>query len=355
MTGDTTRSPGRIVVATLALSLTITGAGCGTSAKLPGAAGSAGGSTSANQSVAGPTLGYVWDSTASAVRIVAGVSTAASLDRALYTGVYQAGYISQLKRYALLINKQGEIYLVTLPGGEPRKISDQLSARQQVALSPTGNQALVYGTDLSSLTWIQGLPNNPNLVTINLPGSTTANRAAVSDSGLALIAGTQVDGSSRVQSVTPTGSTANILTTGQLGGLAFLPRSTSALIADASQNNVLLASGLDGSASMSLIAGAADGIAQPAAVAASADARWAVVANRQNLTVTRIDLTHQAPTAQVQCDCSPTILSPLLGNSTFLVTPLDAGSVSLFNGEGVKPRLLFLAGVQPGSKQGMMR
>ena len=355
MTNKMCLSQESITMAAVVTSLLITSLGCGTSARLPGASGSTGGASSANQVIAGPTLGYVWDPTASAVRIVAGVSTAASLDRSLYTGVYQAGYISQLKRYALLISKQGEIYIVTLPGGEPRKISDQLSPQQQVALSPTGNQALVYGTDLSSLTWIQGLPNNPTILTAHLSGSTTANRAAVSDGGLALIASTQADGSSRIQLVTPSGSVANLVTLGEFGGIAFLPRGNGALLADASQNNVLLASGLDGSPSVSVVAGAVDGIAQPIAVAASGDARWAVVANRQNPTVTRIDLTHQMPASQVQCNCSPTLLSPLLGNSTFLVTALDAGSVSLFNGEGVKPRLLFLAGVQASSKQGMMR
>jgi hypothetical protein len=343
-------------VAATVLALFLMGnVGCGTSFTTPSGPANPG-SFSTNEPVSGPLIGYVWDPSAAGVRPILGVSAAASMGAALYADSgYSAAVISQLRRYALLTNKEGQTVLVNLPNGEPQRLVNQVSTRQQAAISPSGNSALIYATDLSTLTLIQGLPRTLSMQTINLPASAAAERAAIGDTGLILIASTQADGTSVVRSITPGGTTAAVATVGQLGGLAFLPHSTSALIADAAQNAVLLASGLGGALGISQVAGIGDGIAQPMAVAASADGRWAVVANRQGSTIVRFDLTSRAPTSQVQCSCSPNVLLSLAGNSVFLLTPPGAGSLSLFDGDAAKPRILFIPGIQTASAQGMMR
>ena len=99
----------------------------------------------------------------------------------------------------------------------------------------------------------------------------------------------------------------------------------------------------------------AGGIAQPMAVAASSDGRWAVIANRQTSTIVRVDLASRAPTRQVQCSCSPTILLSLAGNSVFLLTPLGTGPLSLFDGDAAKPRILFIPGNQQANAPGIVR
>ena len=82
---------------------------------------------------------------------------------------------------------------------------------------------------------------------------------------------------------------------------------------------------------------------QPMAVAASSDGRWALVANRQGSSVVKVDLTHQAPISHAQCNCSPTILLSLAGNSVFLLTPPGTGPLSLFDGDAPQPRILLIA------------
>ena len=349
------KKPPNVASGVLALFL-MGSVGCGTSFTPPSGPGNQGGSFATNEPVSGPLIGYVWDPSALGVRPILGVSAAASMGAALYADSgYSAAVISQLRRYALLTNKEGQTVLVTLPNGEPQTLVNQRSALQKLALSPSGNAALIYASDLSTLTLIQGLPGTPRPQTITLPGSAAAERAVVGDTGLILIATKQADGTSLVRSVTPSGSTATVITAGQLGGFAFLPHSTNALIADAAQNAVLLASGLGGTPGISRVAGLADGIAEPMAVAASADGRWAVVANRQGSTIVRVDLTNRAPISQVRCSCSPNVLLSLAGNSVFLLTPPGAGSLSLFDGDAAKPRILFIPGIQTASARGMMR
>jgi hypothetical protein len=344
-----------VTVAVLALSL-MGNVGCGTSIGSPSTAANPTSNFSTTAPISEPLIGYVWDQSAAGLRPIFGVSAAASMGAPLYAGgSYNGAFVSLLRHYALLANKDGQIALTILPNGEPKKLLDRLSSKQQVAVSPSGKAALIYAPDLSRLTLIQGLPSAPSLQTINLSGSIAPAKAVVGDTGLILIEITQADGTSTVTSITPSGTAATIATAGLLGGLAFLPHSTSALIADTAQNVLLLATGLGESPSISRLAGPADGVARPMAVAASSDGRWALVANRQGSTVVKVDLTHRAPISHAQCNCSPTILLSLAGNSVFLLTPPGTGPLSLFDGDAPQPRILLMPGVQQPRAQGMIR
>jgi DNA-binding beta-propeller fold protein YncE len=344
-----------VAVSVLALSL-VGNVGCGTSIGSPATAGNPISNFSTTAPVSEPLIGYVWDQSAAGLRPIFGVSAAASMGAPLYAGgSYSGAFVSLLRQYALLANKDGQIALVTLPNGEPKKLLDRLSSKQQVTVSPSGKAALIYAPDLSRLTLIQGLPSAPSLQTINLSGSVGPAQAVVGDTGLILAATTQGDGTSTITSFTPAGAEASIETVGQLGGMAFLPHSTSALIADEAQSVLLMASGLGGTPSISRIAGSSDGVAQPTAVAASSDGRWAIVANRKASTISRIDLTGRVPASHIQCKCSPTVLLSLAGNSVFLLMPNETGSPSVFDGDAAQPRILFIAGLRQTSTQGMIR
>jgi hypothetical protein len=356
MLGTANSIRARTLIAGVLALFVMSNLGCGTTTGTRSIPGSSTGSFSPNQPVSGPLIGYVWDQSSTGLRPIFGISGAASLGTPLYTGSGYSGAVVSLRRqYALLTNTNGQIALATLPNGEPLELVEKLSTKQQATVSPSGNAALIYAPDLTTVTLVQGLPGTPKLQIINLPGSVAANRAVVGDSGLMLIATTQPDGTSAIRSLTPSGTSAPIVTASRLGAFAFLPHSTNALIADAGQNVVLLASGVGGTSSISQVAGIADGIAQPLAVAASSDGRWAVIANRQGSTIVKVDLTHRAPTIQVQCSCSPAVLKSVAGNSVFLLTELGTESISVFDGDAAKPRILFIPGLQRASLQGMIR
>lgn len=326
--------------------------GCGTPAGGPPAPGSAAGNFSPNQPVSAPLIGYVWDQSASGLRPILGVSGAASLGNLLYAdNSYTGAVVSVRRQYALLTNAKGQIALTSLPNGEPQYLMDRLSNNQQTTVSPSGNAALIYARDLSTVTLIQGLPAKPTLQTINLPPSLTVNLAAVNDSGLMLIATTQADGTTAIRSLTPASASASIVTVSQLGALDFIPRSTSALIADSGQNVVSLATGLGDTPRISRVAGAADGIAQPLAVAASADGHWAVIANRQGSAIVRVDLTNKVPATKLECGCLPAALIRLAGNGVFRLTELGTGSVPVFDGDAPSPRIVFIPGIPGAASQ----
>jgi hypothetical protein len=330
--------------------------GCGTNPGTHSTAGNTGGNFAPGQPVSGPLIGYMWDQSAAGLRPVFGITGAASLGAPLYTGhAFAAAAVSLRREYALFTNTKGQVALATLPSGEPVQLLDQLSAKQQATVSPSGNAALIYAPDLTTVTLVQGLPGAPVLRTIDLPASVTAQAAIVGDSGLILIASTLPDGTTPIRLVTPSGTSSQIVTVNQLGGFAFLPRSTSALIADAGQNVVLLASGLGTAASISRVAGSGDGIAQPLAVAASSDGRWAVIANRQGSTVVKIDLSSRTPSDKLQCSCAPAVLTSLAGNSVFVLTKPSTESISVFDGDAAKPRILFIPGIPQTAGQGMLR
>jgi hypothetical protein len=336
----------RKAVACSLLLLQLAASGCGTS----GTSGSGPATFLSKGPVSGPVIGYAWDRAASGLRPIFGVSGAARLGAALYANQSFNGAAASVRRqFALLTSTKGEVFLTALPNGRPSLLSAKLSMQPQITLSPSGNAAIIYAHDLAAITLVTGLPTSPALQTILLPA--TADRAAVGDSGVILLATTQSDGTSALRWLAASGATAPITTLSQFGAMAFLPKSTSAVVADAGQNAIELASGLGSAASISQIASSADGLARPVAVASSSDGRWLVIANQNGSSIVRVDLTGSTPTSSLPCGCSPALLAPIAGNDVFRLTELGAGPLSVFDGDAVKPRVFLIAGVQANSSQ----
>ena len=341
----------RTAIACGLLLLQLAASGCGTSGSTSGS----GPATFLSKGpISGPVIGYAWDRAASGLRPIFGVSGAARLGAALYANQSFNGAAASVRRqFALLTSTTGEVFLTALPDGQPSLLSPKLSTQQQIALSPSGTAAIIYAHDLTAITLVTGLPMSPALQTIHLPA--TADHAAVGDSGLILIATTQTDVTSALRSLAASGVTAPITTLSQFGAMAFLPKGTSAVVADAGQNAIELASGLGSATSISQIASSADGVARPVAIASSSDGRWAIIANQTGSSIVSVDLSGNTPSSSVQCSCSPALLASIAGNDVFRLTELGAGPLSVFDGDAAKPRVFLIAGVQANSSQGMIQ
>ena len=328
--------------------------GCGTSpnSSSPGPAGA----TLVHAGALSPSvIGYAWDQSVPGLRPIVGVSGASSLGAPIFgDDKYASAVTSAQKQYALLTDVKNRLFLALLPLGQPMALSDGLSSKQQVRLSPSGSAALIYAPDQSSVILIQGLPQTPQLETISIPRSVAVNQAAVGDTGLVVIATGAPGGTVVIRSLATSGTLGQIATLSRFGGLSFLPRSTSLVMADGGQNTVLLASGLPNSTTLSQVADATQGIHQPFLLAASSDGRWATVAN-QDASFVRVDLTmHSAPSV-AKCGCSPTALIPLSGNSAFLVSDLSAGPLWMFDGDPVGSRVVFIAGLKQSATAGGLK
>jgi hypothetical protein len=298
-------------------------------------------------------LGYAWDKSVPGLRPIVGVSGASSLGTPIYGDEkFNSAVISAQRQYALFSNTANRIFLALLPSGQPTALTDGLSSDQRITLSPSGSAAVIYAPDQRRLILVQGLPGSPQLQTIPWPASAAAaDEAAVSDSGL-VVTGTRIAGGNMVvNSLTASGTAGQIATLSAFGGFAFLPQSTSLLLADAGQNTLFLAAGLPNATTLSPLAGFGQGIRQPLLVAASADGHSATLVNG-DASLVRIDLTMKGSPSVVKCNCSPTVMIPLSGNAVFLVSDLSAGPLWMFDGDAATPRVVFIAGLQQSATAG---
>jgi hypothetical protein len=305
----------------------------------------------ASNTATGPVLGYVWDQKASGLRPILGVPGAAQFGSPIYGG---AGYNSATacpdKKYALLTNSSGQASMAPLPSGVPVQIADHLSTKERIAISPSCSAALLYAPGASSAILVLGLPAKPKVQTLDLSQAGLVTAAAVSDTGLVLAASSQTAGGIAVQAISADGTASQVTAVAGLGGMTFLPSAQNALIADAGRNTILLASNLPGSTTLNQVATTADGISQPLAVASSADGRWLIVANQNGAAVLRLDLTRQSASDQVACSgCTASKLTPLGGNSSFLLSDVGSGPIWTFDGDSPSPRIVFIPAIKSAS------
>ena len=323
----------------IALALTLYLSGCSSSSLSPSHSASA----NANATLpTGAVAGYVWDSRVRGLRPVIGTLGAASLERPVAGPAFRSAAPCPSHGFALAADATGSIIAIVLPSGQAAKVGDAVAADQQIALSPTCSDGLVYSPSRGSGLLISGLPSSSRAQTLTMSAPGSLNGAAVSDSGAILLAVTKSDGTTLLKILSPTGVAETLSTSLQkVGGIAFLPGTDSAIVADSAANTVYLGKQLSSGPSFTTIAAAAQGVLNPRAVAASADGHFAFVANGAGNSLLRVDLTSNAAPLPIACRCSPTELIPLDGNS-FQITDPAAGVIFALNGGGQIPRTVFI-------------
>jgi hypothetical protein len=255
--------------------------------------------------------------------------------------------------FALAGDAGGNVFAIALPSGQPAKVGDPVAGDQQIVLSPTCANGLVYSPSRGSGLLISGLPSSSRVQAITMSASGPVAGAAISDSGAILFAVAKSDGTTSLEILSSTGAAQTLSTSLQkVGGIAFLPGSDSAIIADSVANAVYLGKQLSSEPSFTAIAASDQGVSNPRAVAASVDGHFAFVANGAGNTLLRIDLSSNAAPVPIPCRCSPTELIPLVGNAGFQVTDPAAGVIYALNGDGHTPRTVFIPTDKVGTATG---
>lgn len=311
--------------------------------------------TASNQAASGPMLGAWWDSDRKGLRATYGVLGAAQQGPPAYAdGTYSGAAVCGRKSFAILTSPSGEMSFAHLPLGRPSVIATNGPPSPAIAFSPSCATLIAYAHGSSKALLIQGLPSAPKVAAVTLPAGLEDVR--VSDAGAILVAVPATDGATAIKVLAPGSATAQPVTVlSRFGGMAFLPGSDSAVLADAAANTVLEASHLTGNLSLAQIAGESDGVANPVAAAASADGRWVAVANSNGSSVLRLDLAGQTAPLRALCRCTPTELDPLAGNLAFRITEPGSGTVWAFDGNGPEPRIVFLPAEPLSTGQGARR
>jgi len=306
--------------------------------KLPG------GSTPAGTTVSnGAGMGLVWNSSDSTLRALVGVPGSSQLGAALFpAGAFSTGAFASQTQTALLIDAKGNLKVMTLPSQQPVSLSGIVSPSAQISFSPHGGYAVVFAQGSTSMVQVTGIPQAPSATVIT--STVPIQGAAISDAGTLLVAANSAAAGVTVSATTANGTRSTLANLGGYGGMSFVPGSEDSLIADSAANKLAR---LHNGVATTLATGAA-GLNLPVAVAASQDGHWAVVADRADGSVLRVDLTGATPPDQSTCTCSPTELSALSGNAVFEMVAPGNTPGWMIQADSPTSRVLFIPQVRSG-------
>jgi hypothetical protein len=290
-----------------------------------------------------PLLGFVWDPTSSTLRQVDGVPGAALGGAAfLLNPGFTAAAITPNQKVALLTNGTGAVYYVALPPAHlPFALASGLAADVRVAVSPSGENAVVYSPSATSTFVITSLSTFPEVREVaSLAGVTGIFNAIVSDTGTLLVARTTASGVS-ISTTALVAQLTPVAAIGQLGGMAFLTGTETAVLSDA-QNSVLWkVSGIGGPVSLSLLANSADGLSQPGLVAVSLDGKTTWVISGGSSSILQFSLTAAGhPTASLEAPFPITGLARLNGRSVFALQGPPEGALFVLDGDWPAGRIV---------------
>ena len=245
--------------------------------------------------------------------------------------------------FALGSDTSGSVFAMALPSGPQTKLGDAVASDQQLTLSPSCANGLVYSPSRGSGLLISGLPSSPRVQSIALSTSGPVSGAAISDSGAILVGALKADGTTSLEMVSANGAAQMLpYSVARIGGMAFLPGADSAILADAAINTIYFGKQLSSAPSFVPVAASAQGVSSPRAVASSADGHFAFIVNGAGNHLLRIDLNTAAAAVPIPCGCAPTELLPLAGNAGFQITDAAAGVIYALNGDGQTPRTVFI-------------
>lgn len=294
----------------------------------------------------GPQLGYIWSATERSLRPILGVPGSSLIGQSIVpAGTYISGAAAGIT--GLLQESDGALVSLHLPSATPIPAAGGIAPNSTLRLSPSGTAGIAYANS-ANIALITGLPDAPKTQTLHAPANLLS--AVVSDNATVLTA--SASGSSVLLSVAHATQPTSVTTVSQLGGINFIPGSDDALITDAAHNTLTLLRNLNSAPAPQSIA--VTGFNHPTAVAASRDGHYAIIANRGNKYLIRIDLTGATAPTITACNCQPTLLQNLEGNATFRITEITTGPTWLLTAEDT-PHTLFIPAFKATAKAGGAR
>lgn len=267
-----------------------------------------------------PALGYIFDTSARALRPILGIPRAASVGEPFRSGFsIQSAIVLGGSSQALAISSGGSASLIDLTGRIPVAVLPLVGHAQALYSSPRGTAAAVLTENWVGFVTGIGL-GDPQVAGLALDTQPVA--ASVSDDGMYLIAALQ-DGSILI--VGHDGSRTSIAPPSPVSRVAFRPGSTDALAVTADNRAWLVQSG-----AMTQIAGPDDGLTEPMGLGFLPDGNRAVIANSNGMILT-VDVRSGAKSSAT-CSCNPTRLEPMASPGVFRLTEAPAQPQYMFDG-----------------------
>ncbi len=255
--------------------------------------------------VEGPVSGYVFDSSAPALRPIMGVPGASLFGAPLDFGfAISSAYAAPRQDAAFVMAADGSLHVFGLDRGvaTERSVGNLISSPQSVVFSPSGTSAALYAG--GSIQVVTGLPNSPAVSGgMDLPSGTVPDSLALSDDGSVML----VSANKAVRLYGSFADMGKVMDTAGPAILAFASGGHDAAIADPAGAGVVLFHDLTGAGNSQVLAATDDTISTSSALAFSADGTSLLLASSAARSVTAFDLAAGVRNA-IACTCSPKTL-----------------------------------------------
>jgi hypothetical protein len=293
--------------------------------------------------IAGPVIGFVWDSSARALRPVLGIPGASTLGDPLgdplNTGLaLSSATVAPHQDSAIAFAADGSLHLLRLGAGVTEVLCGACPSTADAAVfSPSGTAVALYSAGRAQI--VTGLPGAPVAGASFEVGASRdhalAPPLALSDDGAWLLASSRV----AVNLFGSNGGPRQLLATGPGALVAFAAGSHDAAIADPSGAALMLFHDVAGESTQQALA-APDEVRQAAALAFSADGSRLFLASRADQSIAAIDIASGTSTVSA-CNCA---LSGLVSMGNVLrLNELGNGPLWLLDASGsAAPKVVFV-------------
>jgi hypothetical protein len=296
------------------------------------------------QRIDGPVLGFSVDQTAG-IRPILGLPGSATLGPPVISAEGLDGVtLSPARDYALGLLARGRavVLLKNLRSTAGAAVLDVTPGPTRIAISPSGDAAVLYYAETARVQVLAGLPESPavawSLQLAGLSGSPAA--LAVSDGGGAVLVASAGEPAAVWLAAQGVGQRL-LYTAAGSPSVAFLVGSQDAAIADGGASVVVLVRDPAGQPQVTQIGGQAEGVSHPLAIAAAQDNSRIFVANARPAGVVSLSLTGGEPATQ-PCACIPTGLERMAGGSVFRLNEPGGGPVWVLDAGGPTMRVVFV-------------
>lgn len=283
--------------------------------------------------LSGPLAGFVFDSSARALRPIQGVPGASVVGDPIGFGFnVSSAWVAPGQDSAVVVGTDQSLHFFLLNGGNPAEVSlgGLSGVPESVVFSPSGTAAVLVAQGAGRV--LSGLPNAPTLAgTVRVPAT---GALALSDDATYLLS--VFGGTVRLLSVN--GQNRRLIAAQESALVAFAAGNHDAAVID-SLNGLTLIRDAAGTAGTQVLATPDNGLANPVGIAFSRDESNLYVASAGAQSVAAFNLAGASRTA-VSCACTPTTLVPM--SNLFRLTDLTAAPLWLFDGQAATPRTVFV-------------
>jgi DNA-binding beta-propeller fold protein YncE len=295
-------------------------------------------------SIAGPSLGFAYDSSLSAIRPIRGIPGAAILGDPIDSGfTVAAAAISPQQDFALALSADDhQVRLIRFENGRHAAVSinNAMVSPDRMIFSPSGNAAVFYQQSSGRLQILTGLPKAPtaqDLGTAAFNGSQAG--LAVSDDGTLVLLAPGGQDSDPVWLLGADGSSLQLPLPGSSVAVSFR-RDSHDVLALTRAGDLFLARNVDSNSDFSRVHAGDGQTSGPVAVQFSPDGARAYTANATG-TLAAFDLA-TGSASMISCQCSPTGLQPLSSGVLFRLNEASRPPLLLLDGSGAAPRVWFV-------------